>query len=256
VEEVLPGFRAFVARTFGDEGRDWLARLPALSSELALRWRLELGAELPGGVLSCVLAATRDGEPVVLKLTGGWDRPADEIRCLRRWAGDGAPRLLDADPALGALLLDRVVPGAPATAARAREVGELLGLLHVDPLAELPRLEEVARRRLARAVAQGRQSADRAARAAELLPVLVATTEREVLLHGDFDERNMLVCARRGLVAIDPLPCVGDPAYDAASWAHANGRTGRRERQHAIATALGLDPERVRRWGVVVATHG
>ncbi len=253
---MLPGFRAFVARAFGDEGRAWLARLPALTTELAVRWRLELGAELPGGLLSCVLAATRDGEPVVLKLTGGWDCPADEIRCLRRWAGDGAPLVLEADPDRGALLLERVEPGTAAAAATATDVGALLRRLHVEPFAELRAVEDVARARLARVVAQGRQPADRAARAAELLPALVATTEREVLLHGDFDGRNVLVCAHRGLVAIDPLPCIGDPTYDAASWAHANGRTGRRERQHAIATALDLDPERVRRWGVVVATHG
>jgi streptomycin 6-kinase len=66
----------------------------------------------------------------------------------------------------------------------------------------------------------------------------------------------VLRCERQGLVAIDPLPAAGDRAYDAAYWAHANGLAGRRERQHAIAAELGLDPARVRGWGTVIATHG
>ena len=37
MEEVPPGFRAFVARTFGDEGRGWLAGLPELCALAAER---------------------------------------------------------------------------------------------------------------------------------------------------------------------------------------------------------------------------
>jgi streptomycin 6-kinase len=29
------------------------------------------------------------------------------------------------------------------------------------------------------------------------------------------ENKNILVCQKRGLVVIDPLPCIGDPAYDA-----------------------------------------
>jgi streptomycin 6-kinase len=33
---------------------------------------------------------------------------------------------------------------------------------------------------------------------------------------GELENKNILVCQKRGLVVIDPLPCIGDPAYDAA----------------------------------------
>ncbi|MGL6278382.1 MAG: aminoglycoside phosphotransferase family protein [Gaiella sp.] len=256
MEEVAPGFRAFVARNLGDEGRAWLDRLPLLAAELAARWGLELGAELPGGALSCVLGATRDGAPVVLKLAGPWAHPADEALCLAAWAGEGAPLLLEADAERGALLLERVDPGALAVETTPTEVAALLRRLQLDALDGLPELEDVVRQRLARAVAQGRLPADRAARAAEALGALQRPGAASVLLHGDFDERNLLRSRGRGLVAIDPLPCVGDAAYDAAYWAHANGRPGRRERQSAIAAALALPLERLRQWGVVVAAHG
>ncbi len=77
-----------------------------------------------------------------------------------------------------------------------------------------------------------------------------------MLLHGDFDERNLLVCASRGLCAVDPLPCVGDPAYDAAYWVHANRRSGRRARLEGILAATGLPRGRVRDWAGVIAVHG
>ncbi len=76
---------------------------------------------------------------------------------------------------------------------------------------------------------------------------------RPALLHGDLEDRNILTCARRGLVAIDPAPCLGDPAYDAAYWA-VEGQTDQAARWRAerIAAHLGLDPRRVLRWAAVV----
>ena len=254
-EEVRPGFRAFVARTLGPEGRSWLDALQDTVAEAERRLDVRCGAELPGGLLSFVCAAeTVGGSAVVLKVAGPWDRPADESLTLRAWDGSGAPRLIDEVPDLGALLLERVVPGTTA-APTPDAVGGLLRILHVPAPPGLPDLDDVVRERLARAVAERRISADRAAHAAELVGELTEGGPAPRLVHGDFTARNLLDCARRGLVAIDPLPGAGDPAYDAATWAHAWGAPGHRERQAALATALDLDPDRVRRWGVVVAAH-
>ena len=257
MEEVRPGFRAFVARTFGDEGRAWLASLPGVADELARQWRLTLGPELPGGLLSLVReATTADGRAVVLKLGAPWPRALDELAALTRWAGVGAPDVLVVSTEHRAAVLERILPGTHPDPGEPGAVARVLRELHVDPLSSLPELEEIVRSRLGTAVRDGRLPADRAARALETAMALLPDAPSPVLLHGDFDDRNLLTCLRRGLAAIDPLPCVGDPAYDAAYWAHANGRSGRRARQDAIAGALALDPDRVRRWGTVVATHG
>lgn len=256
-EVVHETFRAFVARQFGAAGRAWLDSLPKAAAAAAAEWGLELGRELPGGVLAYVLEVrTRDGEEAVLKIAGPWDRPRDEISCLRRWAGVPAPRLLHADPDRGALLLERIRPATIATDATAAQVARLLTAVHLEPPTGLRRLADVVRRRLARAVEQERVKPERAATALETLEKLERTSPPPRLLHGDFDERNVLHCERRGLVAIDPLPAAGDPAYDAAYWAHANRRPGARERAEAIAAELALDELRVRRWLGVVAVHG
>lgn len=248
---------AFIARHFGQEGRAWLATIPATVATLAERWRLEMGEPLRGGLLSCVFAARRaTGERVVLKLCGPWDRPAAEAACLERWGGDVAPELLAADPGCRALLLERIEPGLPAVGAGAADVASVLRRLQVDPLAGLRPLGDVARRRVERALEQRRTTAYKAGWALARIVQLEADPPAPVLLHGDFDDRNLLICRRRGLAAIDPLPCAGDPSYDAGHWAHANGRPGRRARTTDIAEALGLPVARVRGWCAVAAIHG
>src|SRR5205814_759736 len=58
-----------------------------------------------------------------------------------------------------------------------------------------------------------RPTLDAASRAARAL--LDDWDGRSVLLHGDLESSNILVCSRRGLAAVDPLPSIGDPAFDA-----------------------------------------
>ncbi|HJU47691.1 MAG TPA: aminoglycoside phosphotransferase family protein [Gaiellaceae bacterium] len=248
---------AFIARHFGEAGRAWLERVPALLETYADHWRLVVGEELRGGLLSRVFAVQRvTGERAVLKLCGPWDRAEDEISCLARWNGEASPRLLASDRHAGALLLERIDPGGSATGACATDVAAVLQRLHTTPYATLRPLGEVARRRVERALAQGRTTPSKAEWALARIDELEHDPPAPVLLHGDFDERNLLACARRGLAAIDPLPCFGDAAYDAGSWAQANGRPGRRARTTAIADAMGLPVARVRGWCAVVVVHG
>jgi streptomycin 6-kinase len=248
---------AFLARHFGDEGRAWLATVPALLEQLAAEWELTLGPPLRGGLLAVVReATTAEGERVVLKLASRWDRPVDEIACLEAWAGGAAPRLLGADRERGALLLERIEPGDRARDADAVEVANVLQRLHRPPLEGMRTLGDVARRRLARAVVRQRANDARVRWALAAIERLEADPPAPVLLHGDCEWRNLLRCRRRGLAVIDPLPCAGDPAYDAGYWAYAAGDRGRRARTTAIAEALDLDVRRVRAWCGVVAVHG
>jgi streptomycin 6-kinase len=252
--EVQPSFQAFVARQFGERGRAWLEALPGRLDELAREWELELGDTLHGGVLSCAVAVTSAEGPAVLKVTGPWSRTHDEAAALRTWNGLAAPRLLRATH--DALLLERIEPGTRAVDAEPSAVADFFRRLHVAPPAGLPSVGDHVRRLLDLAVEDGRASEDAAARALETTAELEADTEERVLLHGDLDHRNLLHCAKRGLAAIDPLPCVGDPAYDAAFWAHADRRPGARERRTAIAADLGLDRRRVESWASVITVHG
>jgi streptomycin 6-kinase len=259
-EVVHPGFRAFVARIGGEEGRAWIATVPDRLAAAASLWGLEVGTEIPGGLLACVVeATTADGREAVLKLPSRWARGADEVRALRAWGGRGAPQLLADDAEIGATLIERIRPGDHADDLEAATVGALLRTIAVAPTAGAPALGAMVDRRIANAEADGRSSPKRLAWARETLARLEAEPPPPVLVHGDFDERNILLCTRRGVCAIDPLVAAGDPLYDAANWIHGTGKPGRRARFDDLADALDLDRDaraRLRDWCGVIAVHG
>ena len=93
--------------------RAWLDGLPALVGELAGRWGLRVGRAFGDATEAYVVRVARsDGTPAVLKLLvprgGGAGR--QEIAVLRRAAGAGCARLLAADEAREALLIERLGP--------------------------------------------------------------------------------------------------------------------------------------------------
>ncbi|MFV0307401.1 MAG: aminoglycoside phosphotransferase family protein [Desertimonas sp.] len=90
---------------------DWLRSVPDLVDELATRWDLTIGASLDGGTEAHVVAVTTaDGTGAVLKLIVPRDGDAarHEITTLQLADGRGCARLLAADPALGALVVERL----------------------------------------------------------------------------------------------------------------------------------------------------
>src|SRR5262249_45138451 len=72
-----------------------------------------------------------------------------------------------------------------------------------------------------------------------------------VLLHGDLTPSNILDGGpTRGLVAVDPGPCLGDAAFDAVDllfW-HADDLATIEARATALGAATGLDPDRLLDW--------
>jgi streptomycin 6-kinase len=79
---------------------------------------------------------------------------------------------------------------------------------------------------------------------------LCASWSRPVLLHGDFEARNILR-AGDDLVAIDSPAAVGDPGYDAASWVlseHDGDAAALRVRVARLAGALDYPAQRIWHW--------
>lgn len=94
----------------GEAGRAWLDALPGRVADHLGRW--ELRAERvfnPGGQISMIVLVRRaDGTSAVLKAGMVNAETRHEGAALARWDGRGAVRLLDADPADGVLLLERL----------------------------------------------------------------------------------------------------------------------------------------------------
>jgi streptomycin 6-kinase len=85
----------------------------------------------------------------------------------------------------------------------------------------------------------------------ELATALAEDTAAMVLLHGDLTPVNVLEGGgTRGLVAIDPAPCLGDPAFDAVDlvlWRAEHAATIA-TRAEQLAALSGADADRVLAW--------
>ena len=256
-------------------GRDpaWLAALPGLIEALVARWSLTLGPIFPNLELNYVAAATRaDGRPGVLKVSRYIEDTANEIAALRFWDGRGAARLLEADPALGALLIERVEPGGMLVEVAEQDddratvltAGLLARLWRPVAGPELAGLRPLARwcaaydrNRDALARGQGGFPADLFRRADALRADLLASTADPVALHGDMHHYNVLRAGPDDWLAIDPKGLCGDRCFDVCQFTR-NPRPSppasrNRRRLDIFCAELGLDRARVRGWCLVHA---
>jgi streptomycin 6-kinase len=243
----------------------WLDRLPGTIAAHAARWGLELDRMLPGGRLSaCVAGHDRDGRDVVMKVPTSPGAGRLEVRGLRAWSACQVPQVYRADGRTGVFAMERIVPGTPHAGDDAEAVATALRSLHAAGAGEadaggFPPLRASLMDRLRRAEQRcalpgnriGRELHARAA--AELERQQADETPRQGLLHGDFQAKNLLAGAGGAVRVIDPLPCLGDPAFDAATWcvltlsaAPVGARVDR------IARALDSDAAPIAEWAALL----
>ena len=249
-----------MVRRFGAEVEAWCDDVPRLAGELAVRWGLGELAPVPAGGTSRVVACrTADGGRAFLKLTPEAGLAIDEATALRAWQERGrAPSVIASDEAAGALLLEGIEPGTPIAElpqlATVQAVADLMAALHVPAPAGIPTLRErvdfvfAITRTRARGACLSADAVERSHAAARALAD--DHPGPDVLLHGDLHRFNVLVGPPgRELVAIDPRPCVGDPAFDLVDWvADFAPAEDWKERSDALAAATGVTPARLWSW--------
>jgi streptomycin 6-kinase len=262
--------RARLAARFGPAVDGWLAEVRPLAARMAAQWGLGLGEQFESGASSVVLRCRwPDGTPAVLKLSPDRALLTRQGEMLRVFAPSGrVPAVLAADAEAGAMVLAEVLPGTEAAdlppASLPARWGDLLAALHaVAPPAGWPwdlrgRCDE-AFGRIGRRLSEPDIGArvDRAAwqRAIGRCGRVLDTQDTPVLLHGDLHLGNVLDGGpSRGLIAIDPKACVGDPCFDAVDYVVAGaGLEGVEDRCRRVAAACGLDGDRLYAWSRVIA---
>ena len=242
-------------------GEAWLHELPAAVERLRDRWELSLGEPYEGEVsVSWVApAGRRDGSPAVLKVGLPHMEAEHEIDGLRFWNGDPTVRLLDADPTVNAMLLERCESGT-----RLRELPEpeqdvvIAGLLRrvwrrPGPDHPFRTLVEMigAWSDETRANEASWADADLVREGLEMYASLCSTTRDDVLLATDLHAGNVLAAQRAPWLVIDPKPFVGDPAYDPTQ--HLLNCLDRMQRDargliRRLADLAEVDEERLRSW--------
>lgn len=265
--EVPPRVLEFAER--GPEWDLWVRRLPRLAASILDEWDLTPDGDPMSGWTALVLPVrTDDGTLAVLKLVCPGQEGEHEHLALQVWGGDGAVRLLRADPARRALLLERLhlrdlrevgiveacevvaslyrrihVPAPPQLRTQTSYVDNWL-----EGLAALPHDSPVPHRMVEQALSLGRD-----------LGTDPASTG--TVIHGDLHYENVLAGDRAPWLVIDPKPTSGDPHFEPAPllwnrWDElateaATTRDAVRRRFHTVVDAAGLDEERAVAWVVV-----
>ncbi|MDA0179889.1 aminoglycoside phosphotransferase family protein [Solirubrobacter phytolaccae] len=243
---------------------DWLAALPALVAELADRWSLTLGRVFPDGTEAVVIQA---GPEAVLKVGLPTAERASELTVLRLADGHGCVKLLAADDASGAMLLERLgrslhEVGLPIERRHAILVDTARRVWRPAPDAGLPTGAEKARTLAAFIPATweqtGRPCSERAVEHA-----LACAARREaaydpakaVLVHGDVHEWNVLEAGDGGWKLVDPDGLLAEPEYDLGVLMREDPEdlmaTGDPfARADSLAARTGLDATAIWEWGV------
>ena len=262
---------------FAVRGPDWAAfvdLLPGRVRDLLDDWQLVGDGDPLHGYCALVVPVRTAGDrPAMLKVGFHDEESEHEHLALQHWHGRGAVRLLRADPARGALLLERLHQedlGDVWDLEACEIVAGLYRKLHVPAvpqlrtltsyverwsadLAGLPRSAPLPRRLVEQAVSLSRD--------------LVADDgSTGTLIHTDLHYGNVLAADREPWLAIDPKPVSGDPHYEPAPmlWNRLDEltagtgqtlRTGLRQRFHRLVDAAELDERRARDWVVVRMMH-
>ena len=261
-------------RELGPDWAAWLDRLPRLFTDLLDEWGLTReGDDLWHGACSLVAPVrTTDGEPAVLKVTADADdESVHEGLTLQHWHGDGAVRLLRADPHRRALLLERLDRRDLTDVGDVEACEIVAGLyprLHVPALPQLATVTSYVVRWLDHLAAQPRdipvphRYREQALSLGRDLVTDPASVGR--IIHGDLHYANVLAApptverSSDPWVVIDPKPMSGDPHYEVAPmlWNRydelgGDVRDGLRRRFHTLVDVAGLDEDRARDWVVV-----
>jgi len=211
-----------------------------------------------------------DGRRGVLKASPDRARLAIEAAALNAYQTAHTPAVIALDEQLGALLIEAIEPGTPLDVSSiyptVESIAELLSSLHENGVPD-PSYTTV-KQRVAYLFDSSAKLYERRPELMALVPPNLYERSRRlatqlaehdspiVLLHGDLTPSNILDGgAERGLVAIDPAPCLGDAAFDAVDmilW-QANDLETIETRTGRLATASGVDAERLFEWCVAFA---
>ncbi|HEX5503951.1 MAG TPA: aminoglycoside phosphotransferase family protein [Thermomicrobiales bacterium] len=275
----IPAIPADFARrmveVYGEAGAAWLRDLPGLVAACARRWALTVLPPFDLTYNYVAPAVRAGGEAVVLKVGYPGRELMAELAALRVYDGRGCARLLDADPAHGAMLLERLMPGTPLArlaatddeAATTIAAGVMRALWRPAPEEHpFPTITDwgagFGRLRAEFDGGAGPFPAALVAEAERLCADLLATQATPVVLHGDLHHGNILAAGRAPWLALDPKGVVGEPAYevgallrnpmpDVAVWSRLDRVLARR--LDILAAELGLDRARLRAWSLTQA---
>ncbi|QQE77069.1 aminoglycoside phosphotransferase family protein [Alicyclobacillus sp. SO9] len=279
----LVTFKKRVSAHYGARGVKWLTELPGLIEKCTVRFGLRIEGAFANLSWNLLLRATRNGVPVVLKVSIEIDEFVRELGALQAFPSICAVDVIDFDEQLGAMILERVFPGIPLSEIeddnRATEIFcSVFQNLHTSSSPNLSAskpltgsasgylpmrdhfssLQRYLNRCESNHMPNGECPLDvnLVRGAVELLNDLICSTPSSVLLHGDLHHGNILQNNCNWTV-IDPKGIIGDIHFETIQYLlNYTSRNGvpdevLKRRVDIMAGELNLDANRIASWGMV-----
>ena len=190
----------------------WLDQLPSLAFRLMRRWSVSVGEPFEASAAWVAPAVREDGTQAVIKINMPHFEAEQEIDGLRVWAGTPTVRLLEADDNVGAMLLERCIPGTAlrsvAEPEQDRIIAGLLRRLWRIPTApnDFRPLSSMVFRWCEETRADAARWLDRALvqDGLQVFEELAAADDHRFLLATDLHAGNVLRAEREPWLVIDP----------------------------------------------------
>ncbi len=206
----------------------WLELIATKLDDWCRTWHIELEIIEPPDTFNVVLfgRSGRVGD-VVLKISPPTFESRAELEAVQQASGPGFVRLIEADPSISLMMLERIRPGtALRDAGLSDEAMTRIGAARLlefwqEPVRndDLIPLERWAREPLEHEPDKHPQlPGDLLRIGGDIARELLSTPSSHTLLHGDLHHQNIL---RRGdgeWVTIDPKGLIGERGYDIATW--------------------------------------
>lgn len=205
--------------TYGEKGVLWLSQLSTIIEKCTVLWNLTHLKPYPSLTYNYVLKGMRGAVPIVLKLRCDYNELAMEVATLRAFQVDISVKVLEYNLSLGALLLERLIPGDtleslfPYDDERATYIAaSLIHVIHQSSVIgtlPLPLLNQI----LPDLHTDYKALEPFIKYARKVRKQLIEKPDSSVLLHGDFHQGNILQANHEWKV-IDPQGIIGNPLYD------------------------------------------
>ncbi|OGT36170.1 MAG: hypothetical protein A3F11_09795 [Gammaproteobacteria bacterium RIFCSPHIGHO2_12_FULL_37_14] len=212
---------------YGDAGKQWLQNLPKFISDYENKWKFKAGECFSDAQFNVVLSAIKnDNTPVVFKCSVPNKEFVTEVHALKHYNGFGAAQLLESDVDLGAMLIEKIIPGTLLESVTSVEVAtkyavDVCKKLHkpIDENTVFPTLNdwfEGFDQRLFEKFngTPGPFSKAVIEKAEFLSRELLASQTNTVLLHGDLHYANLLLAANNESTSIDAKGVIGEPEFE------------------------------------------
>lgn len=222
-------FRDSIHRFFGSEGDQWFSGLGAILQKCLWKWDLHT-CEIAGDLsvnLICYAISPVYG-PVVLKI--GFPHPEfySELAALALYRDRDVCKLYDSDVDLGAMLLQRIIPGFNLKTIKSEDkrLEIAVGVISKLPMPTashpaIPAFRDWIDRAFARARCEQKMTAELLFyldQAEKLFDEMTALEPADILLHGDLHHENILYSTDGRWMVIDPKGITGIRSLEAGRY--------------------------------------